>query len=63
MSDLSQRMERLREDRIDELAALNKNTIQMRLVAIEAQAAGESAYRIAKLLGVTHRTVSLWLKK
>lgn len=63
VSDRDDMMRNLSEDRDEALAHLNKNTIRMRLAAIEAEANGYSAYRIAKLLGVTHRTVSLWLKK
>jgi hypothetical protein len=61
MSDLMERMEQLRAERIVRVAELNKNTIGMRLIAVEAEGAGHSAYRIAKLLGVTTRTVYLWL--
>lgn len=59
---LLERMEQLRAERIVRVTELNKNTIGMRLIAVEAQAAGHSAYRISKLLGVTTRTVYLWLK-
>lgn len=62
-TDLTNRMEQLREDRIDKLAALNKNTIRMRLIALEARHADVGAYAIAKLLGVTTRTVYAWLRK
>jgi transposase len=56
-------MEQLRIERIARVRLLDQNTIAMRLIAVEARAAGHSAYQIAKLLGVTHRTASLWLKK
>ena len=62
MSDLIDRMEQLRRDRLKALAQLNKNTIRMRLVVVEAQAAGQGTREIAKLLGVTHRTVYAWLR-
>lgn len=60
---LFDRMEQLRIERITRVRLLDQNTIGMRLIAVEAKAAGQTAYRIAKLLGVTTRTVYLWLKK
>jgi hypothetical protein len=62
MADLVERMEQLRADRVKALAQVNKNTIRMRLVAVEAQAAGQGTRVIAKLLGVTTRTVYAWLR-
>ena len=63
MGNLVERMEQLRVERVEALAELGRNTTEMRSVAVKAQAAGQSAYRIAKLLGVTTRTVYLWLKR
>lgn len=59
---LIERMEQLRADRVKALAQVNKNTIRMRLIAVEAQAAGQGTRVIAKLLGVTTRTVYAWLR-
>jgi transposase len=55
-------METLRLERLERLADLDRNTIAMRLIAVTAQTAGLSAYRIAIMLGVTNRTVYRWLK-
>ena len=63
MTDLTDRMEQLRLQRLAHLADLKDSTTAMRLVAAEAHRSGLSAYRIAKLLGVTNRTVYLWLKR
>ncbi len=62
MNDLTARMEELRLQRLAHLADLNDNTTAMRFVAAEAHRSGLTAYRIAKLLGLTNRTVYLWLK-
>ena len=62
MTNLLERMEQARAERIIRVTELNRNTIEMRLLAADAQDAGYSPYRIAKLLGVTTRTVYLWLK-
>lgn len=61
MNDLIERMEQSRTERITRVRLLNQNTIQMRLLANQAHRDGLSGYRIAKLLGVTTRTVYLWL--
>jgi len=63
MNELLGHMKTLGNERVVCVAQLNKNTIQMRQVALLAKRNGQSAYAIAKLLGVTPRTVSLWLKK
>lgn len=60
--ELFERMEQLQAARKVCVSELNKNTAEMRLIAVAGAAAGQSAYRIAKLLGVTTRTVYLWLK-
>jgi hypothetical protein len=62
VSKLTERMEASRTDRLFCLAQLNKNTIEMRLLAADAYDAGLSVPKIAESLGVTHRTVYLWLK-
>lgn len=63
MENLTKRMERLRSERVTRLAELHKNTIAMRLISEEAQREGLSPYRIAKLLGVTNRTIYMWAKR
>lgn len=63
VSDLLHRIEKLRVERIAHLDALNRNTIQARLVVAEAAAAGHGTREIAKRFGVTTRTVYAWLKK
>lgn len=63
VGNIVDQMEQLRIDRVIRLAELNRNTHEMRAVAAKAHEAGQSGYRIAKLLGVTTRTVYLWLGK
>lgn len=63
MKDINERMEELRVDRVTRLAALETNTIAMRTAAAQAHKDGQTGYRIAKLLGVTTRTVYLWLNR
>jgi transposase len=55
-------MEASRLERLSRKAELNKNTIEMRLLAADAHDAGLGVLEIADLLGVTHRTVYRWLK-
>ena len=62
MDNLNNEMERVRENRKNITKHLHKNTIEMRLLAAEARAAGLGVLKIAESLGVTHRTVYLWLK-
>jgi hypothetical protein len=62
MDDVIERLEAAGDARLVHLTELSKNTIQMRLLAAEARDAGLGVLRIAGLLGVTHRTVYLWLK-
>lgn len=62
MADLVERMEQLRVERVAALTELDKIISEMQVVAAKADRAGHSGYRIAKLLGITHRTVYMWLK-
>jgi transposase-like protein len=62
MNDLNKRLQAARDARLVSLRELDKTTIEMRLLAAEARAAGLGVLKIARLLGVTHRTVYLWLR-
>lgn len=62
MGELLERMAHLRSGRQTQRMILAKNTIAMRLIVVEAQAAGLGTRQIAKLLGITTRTVYYWLK-
>lgn len=63
MPDLYARMKTLRVNREGLLRDLDKNTIAMRFIVIEAKANGVGVYEIATALGVSNRTAYLWLKK
>lgn len=62
MNGLYDRMEKLRAERAACQNKLHKNTIAVRLIVVEAHAAGHGTREIAKLLGVTTRTVYAWLR-
>jgi hypothetical protein len=62
MDDVIERLEAAGDARLVYLTELTKNTIEMRLLAAEARDAGLGVLKIASLLGVTHRTVYLWLR-
>lgn len=62
MNELYDRMEMLRSQRAACQKKLNQNTIAVRLIVVEAHAAGHGTREIAKLLGVTTRTVYAWLR-
>lgn len=62
MADMVELMEQLRTERVSCLEQLEENTRAMQAIAAEADRVGHSGYRIAQLLGVTNRTVYMWLK-
>lgn len=61
VSDVLARMKALRLEREGELAALAGINAQARAIVTEAYYAGHGSREIAKIMGVTTRTVYAWL--
>ncbi len=59
---MEETLRRLAEERESILKQLERNTTIMKLAAYDANQKGFRAPTLAKLLGVTKRTVYLWLK-
>ena len=56
-------LEQLGEDRKAILTDLERNTRHLKQTIQQAKDLGYSNYRIAKLTGITKRTVAIWLRK